>query len=338
MNEAAPVPVHVVEVFLRLNPASLEELWYKVSIIAICQNKRISGNVLHLFLKLGPKQSLQSMVRKNLIYHAILSENKEVIQVLIQHFPWVLSERLAESNNEIPLHDCLNTSPPVLEAIVNAGISQDIDEIGGIFVENDRGETFFDKLIMSFTISSENDDNDSRAAKWKRLEVCLKFIYLEIRGSGEKNKIPSKIPFCCICFLPSRLIDEGLKVIQFDAQQSDIYYMIQLATTSNWTKRMQLRCCDYAKMIGMIVSLTTHEVNKRDDRKQPIWNQPLYYGAFKGLRWDRGLEEIFLSDVDALQIPDTGTNLLPFMAAACSSICHLDTIYQLLLRNPSVIK
>ena len=325
-NESSPVPAFVVNKFLELNPASLEEIWFKVSIIAICQNKRISGKVLDLFLKKGPKKCLEPIVRKRLISHTIASENKEVLNILINRFPHVLSQK---ASNEIPLTHCLSSSPAILDLVLKEGINNRVEGIGGLFMENDCSETFFSRLIKSFE-SPNNANTIARRMNWKRLEVCLKHVYLDIEDS---SLMSSRIPFCCVCFIPSHLIDEALQILQFDEQSSDVYHMIYIATSNDkWRERMQLGFVDFARMIERIINLT-----ERNNSNQRYRDHPLYYAAYRGLRWEGGLKAILNSDVNAIMVQGLTTNLFPFMAAACGSASVLDNIFRLLLRDPSVV-
>ncbi len=340
MNESSPVPVHIVESFLELNPSSLEELWFKVSVIAICQNKRISGKVLELFLNKGPKQTLKSVVRKSLINQAMLSGNKEVVNVLINNFPWVLSQQL-ESNNEIPIFYCLKQSPPdVLELVVETGIRHGIEGVGGLFFENRYGETFFFNLIMTL---SNDKDRRSRQVKWKKMDICFRYIDREIRKeTTQKYYLPSKSPFSSICFLPSHLIDEGIEELKFDVRYEDIFFMIKIATTMKWIRSAEFTTMNTANAIRRILAFMKADVKGihkgRNDSKLYFDENPLLYAAYRGLEWGGGLKEIMMSDIEALQRPSRTTGLLPFMTAACGSKCELDAIYCLLLSGPSLIE
>ena len=248
------------------------------------------------------------------------------MNTLIKHFPQVLSQK---ASNEIPLIHCLGTSPEVLDLVLKEGVNKRIEGIGGLFMENDFGETFFSRLIKSFG-SPKNRTTVARLTNWKRLEICLKYVYLDMDDSSSMS---SRIPFCCVCFIPSHLIDEALQILRFDERSSDVYHMIYIATsTDKWRERMQLDFIDFARMLERIINLTGRNISHQHYR-----DHPLYYAASRGLRWERGLKEIFKSDVNAIMVPGLTTNLFPFMAAANGSDSVLDNIFQLLLRDPSLV-
>lgn len=63
---------------------------------------------------------------------------------------------------------------------------------------------------------------------------------------------------------------------------------------------------------------------------------PLHVACMHGMSWNRGLEKIVEANVAALEIYDPVSNLAPFAAIAAASD-HLESVYQLLRKHPSVL-
>lgn len=332
MNDSSPVPVDIVDVFLNINPISLQELWYKVSVIAVCQNKCIKGDVLRLLMEKGPRETLIPSVRKTLIPFAIKSENINVLNVLIEFFPWALSETI-ETNYEIPLHICVSSSPELISLMLRQGILHNVGgngKVGGLFVENIYGESLFDNLIAAMSVS-EQLDRHSRIQKWKRLEVCIMYANLARERSSDGSVLsnPTKICFSCLGFIPSHLVDEALDFINFEFELEDTYNFIDMATSNDeWKGRLGLEIEDYARIIRHLIKLSSAQVYATEYSKDL-----LHYAAKKGLRWDC-LKEILQSNYDALTKMDYKTNLMPFMVAASGLSYDLDVIYRLLRSDP----
>ncbi len=339
VNDSSPIPAHVVKLFISANPLSLQKLWYKIAVIAICQNKVINGDVLKLFLREGPKDTLVSAVRKNLLPKAVRIENKSVVSVLIDHFPWVLSEKL-EPNDEIPLHICCSITPELLSLLLMKGICYNVGGrlgVGGLFVENIHGESLFYNLIQAL-LTPEIPGKESRSMKWERLEACLHYINIVMTGNAKRDPkqklLCSGIRFSNIVFLPPELLDEAMENVHFEFELSDIFNLIEIATSGGvWNSRLKLGSNDLARTFRTLLSTTGVKIN--ENKIQPKQSSPLHFGAFKGLKWCEGLEEILLADYNTLAKPDELTGFVPFIAAASGPSKELTTIYQLLLSDPS---
>lgn len=327
------MPVHVVDTFLDVNPASLQEFWFKIAVIAVCQNSRISGNVLELLLQKGPRESLIPSVRTKLLPFAMKSENVEVVKVLIDNFPWVLSET-CHPNDEIPLHGCVDTNPTLLELLLEQGIIQRIGNVGGLFMKNKYSESLFDNLVAAISVSDQLDNNnESRWLKWRRLELCIS--YANSVRTGELRRHGSSLSFACIGFLPSHLVDEALRVLEFKYKSTDIYNLINMATTHDavWKRRFRL---DY-KYVAKIIDLLLQTRKKLRSKHKYSQQYLLHYAAMRGLRWE-ALKVILQWEKESRNKLDCKTNLLPFMAAASAPSSDLDAIFNLLLSDPSQVK
>ncbi len=330
VNNSSPVPVHVVEAFLTANPTTLQDCWYKISVIAVCQNKCIEGDVLKLLLETGPRETLIPSISKSLFPFAIKSENIEVLKVLIHFFPWVLSRKNTE-NDEIPLHNTVYSSPELIEFLLQQGIRHQVgghDSVGGLFLQNGFGETLFDNLVSAVTVANPFD-NQSQIMKWKRLEVCIK--YANFAREGSAPPISCKKPsFSCIGFIPSYLVDRAFAMIDFEFVCSDIFSLIEMATTpSVWKQRFGLDEKDLSKIISSLLHIS--------EGHERIENQYLHFSARKGLKWESGLKVILYFDFGSLSKIDKHTNLIPYLAAASGPSYDLDAIYELLRRDPSQV-
>jgi hypothetical protein len=339
VNDSSPVPAHVVQAFITKNPSSLQQLWYRISIIAVCQNKYISGEVLQLLLSEGPKDSLVPVVRKSLFKYAIQSENKQVIGVLINHFPWALSEK-TEPNNEIPLHSCHDKSSELISFLLEEGIRHRVGghfSVGGLFIEDINGESLFDKLVLAMS-ASDRTNSVSRLLKWERLQVCIQYAHFARVGTQFVNSA-SAFPFSCVGFIPSHLLDEAIEVLNFNTRSSDVFDLIEMATSSDdWKNRFKvLNSHDLVKVFKVILTRLKNQMTEKvlDSRGRHIL--PLHFGALRGLQWESGLKEILFSDYTALRKIDQTTGFMPLMNAACGSSSELNTIYNLLLSDPSQI-
>lgn len=330
MNDSSPVPVHVVEAFLTANPTTLQDCWYKISVIAVCQNKSIEGDVLKLLLEKGPRETLIPSLSKSLFPFAMKSENIEVLKVLIHFFPWVLSKKNTE-NDEIPLHNAVYSSPDLIEFLLQEGIRHQVggqDSVGGLFLQNSFRENLLDNLVSAITIA-DPFDNQSQKMKWKRLEVCIKYANSARLGSAPPKSC-KKPSFSCIGFIPSHLVDKAFAMIDFEFESSDIFNLIEMATTvSVWKQRFGLDGKDLSKIISSLLHISEGQESTK--------NQYLHFSARKGLKWESGLKEILHFDYCSLSKIDKHTNLIPFLAAASGPSFDLDAIYELLRRDPSLV-
>ena len=64
---------------------------------------------------------------------------------------------------------------------------------------------------------------------------------------------------------------------------------------------------------------------------------PLHEATEKGIALSEGLEEILLSNFDAVREPDGLTGLYPFMLAAAEPYSDLKSVFYLLQQDPSCI-
>mmetsp|Transcript_5409 Transcript_5409/g.6920 ORF Transcript_5409/g.6920 Transcript_5409/m.6920 type:complete len:402 (-) Transcript_5409:1522-2727(-) len=335
VNESTPIPANVAAEFLRANPKSLESIWYKISIIAVCQNKYISGDVLQLLLDLGPIEILSSSVRKCLLPHAMRSDNIDVLRVLIINFPSVLSET-SELDGEIPLHSCIDRSPEMLSLFIEEGIRQNVGGrncVGGLYFNNSYDETLFDNLVLALSMAEVLEEG-SRSMTWKRIKVCIEYANFVRTGQSivKANTSDNLLSYSCIGYLPSHLMKEATEEFDLNVSISDILNMISLATDNGeWRRRMKLNSFDLSNMFKTMLA----KLRDEHDKNKGIERSPLLEAAQRGLPWDYGLKEIMNSDLTALAKHDEQTGLSPFMVAACGSYNDLEAIFQLLSAYPA---
>ena len=80
-------------------------------------------------------------------------------------------------------------------------------------------------------------------------------------------------------------------------------------------------------------------INKNKNKnKRPRPRKDVHILTGKGLRWEEGLEKVFKQDFyESLVSKDECTGLVPFMVAASCGKSNLDTLFQMIMSDPSPI-
>jgi hypothetical protein len=83
--------------------------------------------------------------------------------------------------------------------------------------------------------------------------------------------------------------------------------------------------------IGMMRRIV-HAIASEQGRKT------LHVSCEYGISWAEGLRILYREEESIIDMSDPLTNLKPFALAACSKESNIDTIYELLVRNPGAIE
>ena len=82
----------------------------------------------------------------------------------------------------------------------------------------------------------------------------------------------------------------------------------------------------------------SNTTNNNNNNKRPRPRKDVHILTEKGLRWEEGLEKVFKQDFyESLVSKDECTGLVPFMVAASCGKSNLDTLFQMIMSDPSPI-
>eukprot|EP00977_Amphora_coffeiformis_P006236 scaffold1341_cov178-Amphora_coffeaeformis.AAC.13 len=129
---------------------------------------------------------------------------------------------------------------------------------------------------------------------------------------------------CCIVerlYLDLRTLHHGKPVL--------FVLLCQLASVSNYDERKQegLRALEY------ILLQCPETATQKDSLKRLA----LHLACENGMQWDEGIHLLVQTNVCTLQEVDLKSELLPFCLAATAPVTSLNTIYEILRRDPGVL-
>lgn len=327
-NEIDPVPVHIIDTLLRINPNALTD---DLIVNVACRNPRMTGECMSRLLQMKPG-FVTRRYRWHTPLHAIVrrARSVEAVRALILANPGGLSMR--DSNNRIPLHvACCEGSFPIVQLLIEEGKKWGLSG-GGLFVTDEGGMSPFHCAIgqMEFLerariesdrhIYLNSDDFINKCYdSWKILVACLLGAY-ELKGETPLNSVHN------FCWDESKVLVAAVALAGFSKKENRESSSSPLFSQMNWNQIFGLllnpRFCD------------THELASATDHKNRL---PFITAIENELKFSDGLLHILKANPDAIFVNDIPEALLPQMMIILRQKLGLAVMYTLLINSPTVL-
>ncbi len=335
-------------------------------IVAACSNSKMTTDTMEM-LFLYSNIPCQWICDWKLLHSAAFEGNMEVALALVSWYPEGLFH--IDGNGDLPLHDaCMGGDPNMIEYLFIEQVKKVCfdgylvidDELCGMFKENYNGVTPWDLVcdilesifeeyqdvythfsglisaaMLALTLAAAMDHSKSDKKESSDASVSIPFSEL----NGTLNSLVHVTPFPVYHSAIQRI--SSISVLEYVVVQNLLNsHPLQLdrygRTALHLVAEIQTEAEDWYEIIYHLLCDEEHGSQDcayiQDNKSRYV----LHTAAENGLGWSNGLELILNANEEVLECRDEVTGLFPYMLAASGERSDLDSIYELLRRNPGL--
>ena len=287
----------------------------------------------------------------DLMKHCIALERVDLVQFLVRHCPNVLclqdSDADADCHHERSIfhYPFLFKRPRVLSTLL--GIDVPADDVNlypnhanVLLKSTSNGFCPLASLIIRHaTVESEDIGNIVDClrlcdAKFHRISYQVIFLWINAMFRQERNLISVHGMRIIMEKLDIRLSSVHVKIGVTYAMACLQYVMhhVGLFSLKDTSKLNEVR-----QVFSLLLLDEEHIGRQLASAVMPDGHLPLHMTCLLGMQWSMGMDIIYERYPDAIGVADTRTGLVPFLLAACTHRSNLNSVYELLRSQPSVL-
>jgi len=332
----SPPPIHVVEALIAAYPEALvKRTSMGLTALHLASNNlsRDHPEIVELILHHAPQLVHVRSTLGHLPLH--LARGPESTRLLIHAFPLGVTE--PDNNGNLPLHYAVGNveiASESVQVLLDAGYELQCNNSDhrlhafrscGTLVSNQSGihPLKVSHDVVKNCIARNELEDDKTLVAWKKFTSCL----LALTVSDGNHDSPTILHLSVSLFQDSPLLHFAIARHFQDALIVDAM------------GRLPLHVALMKKSIPKDVIQDLLQVHpKAASVTDATGRTPLHHACLTGRDFHDGIIDVVRGAPDALFIRDVETGLYPFMMAAIGPHSSLETIYELLSCEPSIIK